>query len=68
MRAGLAPGESSLEMPLRNQIHFIKLPDVTTNPFPLDLAFTMQHHGDTEPAGRGTKINTGRDVSAHLHS
>lgn len=45
-REGLAPRESRLELPLRNQIHFIKLPDVTTNPLPMDAAFTRQQHGD----------------------
>lgn len=57
-RVGLAPGESSLELPLRNQIHFIKLPDVTTNPLPLDAAFTRQEHGDVTPAGAGVVTRT----------
>lgn len=71
-RVGLAPGESSLELPLRNQIHFIKLPDVTTNPLPLDAAFTRQQHRDTEPAGADVvtrtqnKTDWERHTSAHF--
>lgn len=61
-RLDLAPRESRMKLYLRNQIHFIKLPDVSTNALPEDAAFTRRQ----QRLGR-TKVTTGGgDVAARL--